>query len=237
MSMKILKTILNALWEFPCPLCDCDNPGKQDFNTFCSNCLKALPMLSGNRCPGCGGELDGALAQCRQCLSMPPRPWSKAISVLKMEGLGEKVVYQLKFAGNTAMARAVAELAYPLLNNPEFMECDMIVPVPLYWRRFMQRGYNQSEVLAKMIARYLNIPVKKPLKRIRHTTRQATLNREERLKNLKGAFAVPKPEKVAGKTILLIDDVLTTGSTLHACAEALRKAGVKDIKVFTVARR
>ena len=154
-----------------------------------------------------------------------------------MEDYGEKVIYQLKFCNNTAMARAIAELAYPLLNNPDFKQCDMLVPVPLHWQRYMQRGYNQSEVLAKMLAKYLNIPVKSPLKRIRHTTRQATLSREERLKNLKDAFAVPHPEKVSGKTVLLIDDVLTTGSTLHACAEALRLAGASDIKVFTAARR
>ena len=235
--MQILRKIINALWEFPCPLCDCDTPQSHDFNTFCNDCLKKLPMLSGKRCPGCGGELDGALEQCRQCLSMPPRPWSHAVSVLKMEGMGEKVIYQLKFSGNTAIARAIAEMAYPLLDNPDYKACDMIVPVPLYWKRQQQRGYNQSEVLAKMLSRYLKIPVKTPLKRIRHTTRQATLSREERLKNLKGAFAVPKQPTVAGKKILLIDDVLTTGSTLHACAEALNKAGAADIKVFTVARR
>ena len=235
--MNIFRKILNELWEFPCPLCDCDNPARHDFNTFCKDCLNQLPMLSGKRCPGCGGELDGVLEQCRQCLSMPPRPWSKAVSVLKMEDSGEKVIYQLKFSGNTAMARAIAELAYPLLDNPDFKQCDIIVPVPLYWRRCFQRGYNQSEVLAKMLANYLKLPVKTPLKRIRHTTRQATLTREERLKNLKGAFTVKKPQTVAGKNILLVDDVLTTGSTLHACAEALHQAGVKDIKVFTVARR
>ena len=94
-----------------------------------------------------------------------------------------------------------------------------------------------SSMLAKMLSRYLHIPVKTPLKRVRATIRQATLNREERLKNLKNAFKVPNADKVTGKTILLVDDVLTTGSTLHACAEALRKAGAKDIKVFTAARR
>ena len=235
--MNIFRKILNTLWEFPCPLCDCDNQANHDINTFCSDCLQKLPMLGCNRCPGCGGELDGALAQCRQCLSMPPRPWSKTVSIFKMEELGKLAIYQLKFSGNTAMARAIAELAYPLLNNPEFLQCDMIVPVPLYWTRRLQRGYNQSEVLAKMLSRYLHIPVKTPLKRVRATIRQATLNREERLKNLKNAFKVPNADKVTGKTILLVDDVLTTGSTLHACAEALRKAGAKDIKVFTAARR
>lgn len=235
--MLFLKKLLNELWEFPCPLCDCDNPYKHDFNTFCSDCVQKLPLLSGKRCPGCGGENDGVLDLCRQCLSMPPRPWSQAVSLLKMEGSGEKVIYQLKFCGNPAIARAIAELAYPLLDNPDFRKCDMLVPVPLYWQRYILRTYNQSEVLAKMLSKYLNIPVKKPLKRIRNTTRQATLNRNERLKNLQNAFTVPHPEKVSGKTVLLIDDVLTTGSTLHACAEELRKAGVADIKVFTAARR
>ena len=156
---------------------------------------------------------------------------------MRMEGNAEKAVYALKFFGNRAMARALAEIAAPLLSHPDFSDIDMIVPVPLHWRRYWQRSYNQSELLAKMLTRYLGKPCNLPLKRIRPTTRQATLSREERLKNLKGAFKVPDTGAVVGKKILLVDDVLTTGSTLHACAEALQAAGTSDIKVFTVARR
>ncbi|MBE6403256.1 MAG: ComF family protein [Lentisphaerae bacterium] len=235
--MKFLHRAINFLWEFPCPLCDCDNRRGGMFNTFCVDCLEKLPLFHGVRCPGCGGELDGIFDQCSQCLKMPKRPWNNAMSLMKMEDLGEKAVYALKFSGVTAIARAAAELAIPLLAHPDFSQCDMIVPVPLHWQRQMQRSYNQSELLAKMLARGMKKPCKTPLKRIRPTLRQATLSRDERLKNLKGAFTVPEPATVANKKILLVDDVLTTGATLHACAEALLQAGAASVSVFTVARR
>ena len=156
---------------------------------------------------------------------------------MQMKNSGKKVIYALKFSGNTAMARALSELASPLLAHPDFAACDMIVPVPLHWQRYLQRSYNQSALLAKMLSRKINISYKSPLKRIRKTPRQATLSRQERLENLKDAFIVPTPAKVAGKKILLVDDVLTTGATLHCCAEALLKAGAESVVIFTVARR
>ena len=156
---------------------------------------------------------------------------------MKMEGLGEKAVYALKFSGMTAMARPLAELGAPLLFHPDFANIDMLVPVPLHYTRLMRRSYNQAELLAIMLGKHLNKPCCKVLKRIRPTIRQATLSREERLKNLRGAFAAKYPEKIAGKKILLVDDVLTTGSTLHACAEILLKNGAEYVTVFTAARR
>ena len=235
--MKYLSKIINYLWEFPCPLCDCDAGELHSYNSFCLECIKKLPLLHGKRCKGCGGELDGVLELCSHCLKMPPRPWINAMSIMKMEGLAETAIYGLKFRGSTAMARALSEIAVPLLQHDDFLNIDCIVPVPLHWTRYFKRTYNQSELLAKMIAAKLNKPYCNLLKRRRATTRQATLSREERLKNLKGAFAVRSISKVQGTKILLVDDVLTTGATLHACAEALNKAGAGAITVFTAARR
>ncbi len=235
--LKFFHKTVNFLWEFPCPVCLRDNPLPHNYNAFCRECLDAMPFFHGKRCPGCGAELDGVLEQCKQCLNMPPRPWKNAMSVMKMEGVGEKVIYALKFSGNTAIARALAELSAPLLADPDFSGVDTVVPVPLHWQRAWQRGYNQSEILAQMLAAKLNKPCKNYLKRIRPTIRQATLNRNERLKNLKNAFAVPHPENVRNRKILLVDDVLTTGSTLHACAEELLKAGADSVVIFTAARR
>ncbi|MBE6366388.1 MAG: ComF family protein [Lentisphaerae bacterium] len=233
----MFKRLVNFLLEFPCPLCDCDNQHTHSFNSFCADCLEKLPLLHGQRCPGCGGELDGIFDLCADCLKMPPRPWKNAMAVMKMTGLAEKAVYSLKFFGQTVMARSLAELAAPLLFAPDFAETDVIVPVPLHWQRYLQRSYNQSELLAGMLARQLQKPHRNLLKRTRPTIRQATLNRAERLKNLQGAFAVKNPAQVQGKKILLVDDVLTTGATLHACAEALLQAGAESVVVFVIARR
>ena len=235
--MKNLSKIINYLWEFPCPLCGCDSPQQHDYNSFCLECIKKLPLLHGKRCSGCGGELDGVLDLCSHCLKLPPRPWSNAMSVMKMEGSAEQVIYKLKFSKASVMARSIAEIAAPLLLQGDFLSADCLVPVPLHWTRYLKRTYNQSGLLAKMLARKLNKPCCNLLRRCRATTRQATLSREERLKNLKGAFVARNPSAIKGKTILLIDDVLTTGATLHACAEALQKAGAARILVFTAARR
>ena len=106
--LNIFHKTVNFLWEFPCPVCLRDNSLPHDYNGFCGECLDAIPLFHGKRCPGCGAELDGVLEQCNMCLSMPPRPWKNAMSVMKMEGVGEKVIYALKFSGNTAIARALA---------------------------------------------------------------------------------------------------------------------------------
>jgi len=232
-----IRKLLRYFVEFPCPLCGGENPAPHGINSFCPDCLGQLPFLHGRRCPGCGGELSGVLELCEKCLRMPPRPWRTAMALLAMRDAGETVIYQLKFGGATVMARALGELAAPLLAGPEFSGTDIIVPVPLHFHRRWQRGYNQSELLAKFLGRKLGIPCRTPLKRVRATRRQATLPREDRLRNLTGAFAVGRPASVTGKKILLVDDVLTTGATLHAAAQTLLDAGAAEINVFVAARR
>ncbi len=237
MPANFWTRLINALWEFPCPLCGGDHAGPHDFNSFCPDCLATLPLLHGKRCPGCGGELSGAFEYCEKCLAMPPRPWSNARALMAMRDSGERVIYQLKFGHATVMARALGELAAPLLDTPDFRRADLIVPVPLHWFRRWQRGYNQAELLARAIAKRLRKPCQLPLRRIHATRRQATLRREERLQNLRHAFSVPRPSAVQGKIILLIDDVLTTGATLHAASRTLLEAGAREVLVFVAARR
>ena len=232
-----LHSLLLWLVDFPCPLCGAESSGTGSPNGFCPDCLARLPFLHGPRCPGCGGEIDGVLKICPKCLAMPPRPWRRAMALLAMRDSGQEVIYRLKFHGMTVMARSLSELAAPLLSAPEFSQSDLIVPVPLHRFRLWTRNYNQSELLGRMLGKKLRIPCRNALKRVRPTRRQATLDREARLKNLKGAFQTVRPEWIAGKKILLVDDVLTTGATLHAAAEELLKAGAAEVNVFVAARR
>jgi ComF family protein len=119
---------------------------------------------------------------------------------------------------------------------PRDQHFDAIVPVPLHWRRRWQRGFNQSALLAKAVARRYAAPVESPLRRRRATAAQAGLTHARRRANVAGVFAVKRPAAVAGRRILLIDDVMTTGATAAACAAALKRAGARYVALLTLAR-
>lgn len=114
---------------------------------------------------------------------------------------------------------------------------EIIMPVPLHVQRLREREFNQSALLASPLSQHLGLPlVLGQLMRIRQTVPQTSLTKKERLTNLRGAFAVPQPEKIRGKTILLVDDVMTTGTTIHECANTLLRAGAGQVYAVTLAR-
>jgi adenine/guanine phosphoribosyltransferase-like PRPP-binding protein len=113
---------------------------------------------------------------------------------------------------------------------------DGIVPAPLHWRRYWQRGFNQSYLLARRLSRRIGIPVVRALRRVRATTSQAGLSDSARRRNVAQAFRVRRRARIEGKRILLIDDVMTTGSTASACARALKRGGAARVSLLTVAR-
>jgi len=129
-----------------------------------------------------------------------------------------------------------------IMNNsirsyPGFTEgVEIVTFVPLYNNRLRERGFNQSKVLAAGISRELEIPVMDCLDKIKNTKHQSELDRSDRLSNLTGAFRVRDPQDITGKIILLIDDVMTTGSTLNECARVLLDDGAKEVRCFTLAR-
>ena len=118
----------------------------------------------------------------------------------------------------------------------EDLNLDLILPLPLFWVRRLQRTYNQSELIAGVVASQLRVPLGNELKRVRGGKHQASLGRHQRLAGAKGVFAVSHPEHLSGKTVLLIDDVFTTGATLNSAAKVLMKAGVRTLYVATAAR-
>ena len=118
-------------------------------------------------------------------------------------------------------------------NKYLFSQIDLVVPVPLHKKRFVERGFNQAKLIAKIVAREIDKPCQEFVIRSRHTLQQAKLKREDRLKNVKNAFVI---ENNIDGNVLLIDDVFTTGSTLQECAKVLKKGGAKAVIGFTIAR-
>ena len=232
--LKSLSSGIELVCPFPCLACGVElGDGK---NLFCGKCLSELSVISPPRCPGCGGTLDGALEYCTKCLEFEKRPWNGAFALFNLCGAGQDLVYAFKFYGRPEMARPFASLASELLKN-EYLDFDVIVPVPLHWSRCFSRGYNQASLFCGELSRLMKVKCVPALRRTRRTHRQALLDREERRKNPAGAFALRPGVDLRDKTILLIDDVMTTGATLTAAAKVFENSGIKALYTFVIGRR
>jgi ComF family protein len=149
----------------------------------------------------------------------------------------QKLLHELKYRGNKEVGRVIAQYAaVDLLNSPDFCSVDVIVPVPLHPKKYAQRGYNQSEWIAKGLSEILDKPVDTThLIRIRENTTQTKKSIFERYQNTSGIFTLTEKTIFRKKHVLLVDDVLTTGSTLEACMIALMETDYIKISIFTLA--
>lgn len=150
------------------------------------------------------------------------------------EGTLRELIHLFKYSGMKPLGRTLA--GHLMLALPRDQQFDVAVPMPLHWRRQWQRGFNQSELLARAIARRWSIPMKNAVRRTRATAAQAGLSNARRRENVAGAFRVKKTGQVEGRRVLLIDDVMTTGATASACALALKRAGAKSVTLLALAR-
>jgi ComF family protein len=232
--IDFLSSGAELVCPFPCLSCGVELG--DDKNLFCGKCLSEFSIIAPPRCSGCGGTLDGVLEYCTKCMEFEKRPWDGAFALCNLCGAGQKLVYAFKFYGRPELARPFADLARELLEN-ENLDIDLIIPVPLHWSRCFTRGYNQSALFCEELARLTKIKLKPALQRVKRTRQQARLDRDQRHKNLSGAFALKSGLDLSGKTILLVDDVMTTGATLTAATKAFENAGVKAIYTLVIGRR
>jgi len=227
---KLVKLIKDTL--FPAYCLGCDKEGE----FVCDNCYKTLGKAGVFYCPVCHAKNnDGSCCEgCKNKISI-----DKHIALLpyKEDSLVGKMMHSFKYQYTEDVAFIFKKLAQDFFEQYN-VEVDFIVPVPLHKRRYVERGFNQAEKIAELISKQLNKPLKKILKRNRSTKQQAKLKREERLKNLEDAFELNLKEEIdlKNKTILLVDDVFTTGSTIGECAKVLKNAGVREVVGFSVAR-
>jgi ComF family protein len=163
--------------------------------------------------------------------------FEQARSFAAHDGTLRALVQRLKYDGYRPLAKPLGRFLAEAADQLSEQRFDVVIPVPLHRKRERQRGFNQAELLAAELARLRKAPLgARDCMRVRDTPPQTGLRAAERRKNVAGAFDVPRAERVKGKRVLLVDDVLTTGATASACAQALRQAGASGVWVVTLAR-
>ena len=200
---------------------------------LCEPCEASLSRLERPYCARCAHP--GADRLCEACASSPPA-FDGIRAVCLFDGAARKLVHSLKYANFRAVAPDMARLLADL-PGPRPVPGEVIVPVPLHPRRERTRGYNQSELLARTVGKRMGLPVRPGIvRRVRNTPPQVSIeNYEERRSNIEGSFACPA--SLSGESVLLMDDVVTTGSTMSACAAALKAAGARSVWGLAFARQ
>ena len=205
----------------------------------CRECLaKPEPLTAEYFCVQCRTPFlsrypldeEGRCGLCRRGV----RGFDAAYSFGSYEGELREMIHLLKYGRIQTLASPLGRLLALALPRDE--RFDAIVPMPLHWRKRWQRGFNQSDLLARELGRRIHVPVRRALRRVRNTAAQAGLTNAKRRLNVSGAFRAKKAGSLAGKKVLLIDDVMTTGATAASCARALKMAGAQAVTLLTVAR-
>lgn len=200
-------------------------------DNLCAECMEDVLSFSHHRCQVCGVEIKNEADYCTRCMNFD-RFFEKNRSPLKYEGVGEKLIKKLKFGGKLYVAEELAKLMCDEYINESYC-CDLVCYVPMSDSEKKKRGFNQAELLAEHISKRLNLPLKNALIKTKDTSDQKHLLGKERRENLKGVFSVIAPQDIKGKTVVLIDDVFTTGATVNECSRTLKKAGAKGIYALT----
>ena len=234
-----LQILMHAV--FPPECLGCGARVETDFS-ICGHCWSDTPFVFGACCDLCGAGLPGQTAGnerlvCEDCHAIA-RPWEQGRAVMHYAGTGRKLVLGLKHADRAEVARAagpwMARAGADLLRDDP-----LIVPVPLHWRRLAARRFNQAALLAKALAGVSGCDwLPDALLRARHTATQDGRDREGRFRNLDAAIGLNprRAAQVAGRAIVVVDDVMTSGATFSAATQALIAGGARAVRVIALAR-
>lgn len=212
--MKLIDTLLDLLYPPRCPFCHRFLDGGM---RVCSRCERSLPYMP-------AGRVDRSFKNVDECFS-----------VLRYEGDVRKSLHRYKFGGVSAYAGCYAKLLAECIED-NAIYADVVTWAPLSARRLRERGYDQARLLAEGAAEYMETPCLPLLKKRRHNAAQSgTKSAEERRRNVRNVYAYAGNKPLDGMTVLLVDDIVTTGATLDECAGVLRKAGAAEILALTLA--
>lgn len=215
--MKILTRALDLIFPPICGFC-----GEIQNKYICSRCEKMVDSIVTNKIDNYNNKY-----------------FNKHLYIFKYENIIREKIIDYKFENKVYLYRTFSEAIIRNKQNIDFIkQYDILIPVPIHKERRKQRGYNQSELIAKMIAdevRSIKLQVN-VLKKDKNIVAQSTLNKAKRQENIKDVYKIVNSEKIKNKKILILDDIYTTGSTVNECSKVLKEAGCKDIGIITIAK-
>lgn len=207
---------------------------------LCATCSGRAPRITAPFCAKCSEPFAGAISETFSCANCAHRPlhFESAVAAYRSRGIVRKLLHEFKYGKQRHLRYPLARWLGETMDDPRLRgrQLDVLVPVPLHPARERDRGFNQATLLAELLSAATSIPLSAMLERIRYTTTQTAYDRAERMENLHDAFRLRKNADVRESRVLLIDDVLTTGSTLSECARVLKAAGAISVHAATAAR-
>lgn len=236
-KLEPLRALRSLFYPQLCALCEVPTA---DEAYLCESCAGRAERIKPPFCAKCSQPFDGAISEAFTCANCAHRVlhFDAAIAAFRSRGVVREIMHKFKYGHEIYLRHPVAEWLVETLDDPRLADrrIDLVIPVPLHPTRRRERGFNQAELLADLLSRHARLPLQPALERIRYTTTQTAFDRAERIENLRDAFRLRKKADVRGLRVLLIDDVLTTGSTLSECARVLKAGGAFSVHAATAAR-
>jgi ComF family protein len=242
--MNLLSGFIDLIYPPRCQVCDQflvrNHTGLETGSPICPSCAEGFQTLTNPHCTICARPFEAATGEnhlCESCLRK--RPLFRVIEAPYLyEGSLKTVIHRFKYGGRSGLAGFLGPLlaSFARGHRPGAKHA-LVMPIPLHPRRLRERGFNQSKLLSEHVAKELSAELDfLSLKRIRYTLPQTGLGKDERRKNVQGAFRLRRSGRVSGRTVFLVDDVATTGNTLNACAKTLLKGGADKVFCLVLAR-
>jgi len=236
---KYFFVLLDIIYPAFCPGCKSKIKAESEL-PICQTCLGHVKIDDSPRCYKCGNRLEGVRSNKYGCRFCRKKTYSfdHAFSVARYTGATKACLHLFKYKRKTQLAKPLGQMMLAFINHQDAIDTlDLIIPVPLHRSKLIERGFNQAELLSKILAAGLNKDIScNNLYRVKKTRSQFKLKKTERFKNVENGFACRYPDKLYGKSILLVDDIFTTGATLNECALSLKEAGAKAVIALTMAR-
>ena len=236
-KFNLLEAAVSLLYPPLCAICGRSISADEH---LCDQCEAKAVRIVAPFCEKCSEPFEGSISSAFTCANCAHRTiyFDAAVAAYSGRGIVRQIIHEFKYGRQIHLRHLVGRWLSAALDDERLRgrQFDVIVPVPLHPARQRERGFNQANLLAELLSAQTSIPSRPLLERTRYTNTQTALDRAERMENLHNAFRLRKNADVRGLRVLLVDDVLTTGSTLSECARVLKRAGALSVHAATAAR-